>query len=130
MNWLATLAGLIVMLAAVWLTGLALISFIAPQTASRFLSGFASSARAHYFEQVLRIIAGAGFILFAGEMRFTAFFLVFGWVLVVTSVGLLAVPWQLHNRFAQWAVPLATRHLKLYALGAALLAAFTFYAML
>ncbi|NNF68036.1 MAG: hypothetical protein HKM98_11060 [Gammaproteobacteria bacterium] len=123
-------AGAIVALSGFWLVGLASISAFAPATASRFLSGFAASARAHYLEQALRIIAGTGFILFAPEMRFPLFFQIAGWILVITSLGLLALPWQLHNRFAAWAVPFATRHLKLYALGAALLAGFIFYAML
>lgn len=130
MNWLTAAAGIVVILAGLWLLGLAVTSALAPQAAARFLSGFASSARAHYLEQALRITGGAGFLLYAQQMRFTTVFEVFGWVLVITSLGLLAMPWRLHARFAQWAVPLAIRHLKFYALGAALLAAFIFYAML
>lgn len=130
MNWTTTTAGIVVLLAGLWLVGLAFISAFAPQTAARFLSGFAATARAHVLEQILRIIAGAGFVVFAAEMRFAQFFHVFGWVLILTSAGLLIIPWRIHNRFAQKVVPLAIRHLKVYAAGAALLALVIFYAML
>lgn len=130
MNGITLVAGAVVMLTGLWLVGLAAMSAFAPKKAARFLSGFASSAGAHYLEQALRIVAGAGFILFATEMRFTDAFRLFGWVLVITSTGLLVIPWQWHQRFATWAVPFATRNLKLYAAGAALLAVVIFYAML
>ena len=48
-------------------------------------------------------------------MLFPGFFIILGWVLVMTTVGLFAVPWQWHRRFARWGVPYATRHLRLLA---------------
>jgi hypothetical protein len=42
-------------------------------------------------------------------------------------MGLLLIPWQWHHEFAKWAIPLATRHMKLFGFGAAALAAFIFY---
>ncbi len=124
------IAGFVVVLAGLWLLALAGTSFILPERATQFLSGYASSARVHYLEQILRIIAGAGFVLHAAEMRYSQIFSIFGWILVITSTGLLLIPWQWHNRFAGWAVPFAVRHLKLYALGALILAAFIFYALI
>jgi hypothetical protein len=38
---------------------------------------------------------------------------IFGWVLVGTTLILAFVPWQLHHRFAEWSVPMATRRLPL-----------------
>ena len=104
----------------VWLTGLYLISLAlvmlpAPARAKRFLSGFASSAYTHYLELVLRLIAGVAILLYAPQMLFSNFFAIFGWILVVTTVCLFAVPWQWHQRFAQWGVPYATSNLKLVA---------------
>jgi hypothetical protein len=104
----------------VWLTGLYLISFalvmlLAPARAKRFLSGFASSAFTHYLELGLRLITGVAILLYAPQMLFSNFFVIFGWILVMTTVGLFAVPWQWHQRFAQWSVPYATRNLKLVA---------------
>lgn len=124
------ISGAIVVLSGAWLVFLAILSMRAPQKAARLLSGFASSARAHYLEQALRLIAGAGFLGFAEYMAFADAFRVFGWVLLITSALLLLVPWQWHNRFAQWVVPFAARHLKLYGLAAAALAAAIFYALL
>lgn len=104
----------------VWLTGLYLISFalgmlLTPARAKRFLGGFASSAFTHYLELGLRLTAGGAILLYAPQMLFPNFFVIFGWILVVTTVGLFAVPWQWHQRFAQWSVPYATRNLRLVA---------------
>jgi len=102
----------------VWFTGLYLIGFavvmlLSPAQAARFLGRFASSAFTHYLELVLRLIAGVAILLFAPKMLFSNFFVIFGWILVVSTVVLFAVPWQWHQRFAQWGVPYATRNLKL-----------------
>lgn len=104
----------------VWLTGLYLISFalvmlLARARAERFLGCLASSAFAHYLELGLRLIADVEILLYARQMLFSNFFVIFGWILVVTTVGLFAVPWQWHQRFAQWGVPYATRNLWLVA---------------
>ena len=44
-------------------------------------------------------------------------FRIAGWAIVVTSVGLLLIPWRWHHRFGQWAIPLVVRHMGLYAVG-------------
>ncbi len=62
-------------------------------------------------------------------MRFPGPFRVFGWLIIVTASGLLLMPWQWHHQFGKWAVPLAIRHMKLYALGAFLLGASILYAV-
>jgi len=124
------LAGILVALTALWLIGLGGAMLLAPERAARFLSAFASSARAHYTEQVLRLIAGAALVIFAPEMRFPEPFRIFGWILALTAVGLLLVPWRWHHRFGQWAIPLAIRHIKLYALAALGLGAFVLFAAL
>ncbi len=109
------LASILVLLTGIYLMSLAVISLLSPARATRFLGGFASSAFTHYLELGLRLIAGGAILLYAPRMLFSDFFLIFGWVLVVTTVGLFAVPWQWHHRFAQWGVPYATRNLKLVA---------------
>jgi hypothetical protein len=127
MTWLA---GIVVMASGFWLIGLAASIVVMPARAARFLTGFASSARAHYTEQVFRLIAGAAIVIFAAEMRFPDLFRVFGWLVVLTTSGLLLIPWQWHDRFGEWAIPLAIRHIKLYALAAFVLGAFILYAAL
>ena len=104
----------------VWLTGLYLIGFavgllLSPARATRFLGGFASSAFTHYMELALRLIGGGAILLYAPQMLVSNFFVIFGWILMGTTVVLFAIPWQWHQRFAQWGVPYATRNLRLVA---------------
>ena len=105
------LASILVLLTGLYLIGLAVVLLLSPARATRFLGGFASSAFAHYLELVLRLTVGVAILLYAPQMLFSKFFVICGWILVVTTVGLFAVPWQWHQRFAQWGVPYATRNL-------------------
>lgn len=106
-----------VLLAGLYLVGLAVVALVEPRTARLFLSGFASSAAAHYVELSVRLVVGAALVLHAPRMKFSGLFLVFGWVVIVTTIGLFAVPWRWHHRFATWSVPFATRHMVPFALG-------------
>lgn len=124
------LAGIIVVASGLWLVGFAIVILVAPGKAERFLTSFASSARTHYTEQALRLIAGIGFILFAPEMRFADLFRIFGWLLVLTATGLMLTPWRWHHQFGKWAIPLAIKYMKLYALGAFTLGLFVLYGLL
>ncbi|MBI3129799.1 MAG: hypothetical protein HYZ13_00430 [Acidobacteria bacterium] len=49
-------------------------------------------------------------------MLFPGAFRMFGWVLVITTGVLLLIPWRWHRRFAERAVPSATRYLSLVGL--------------
>lgn len=111
-------AGVIVAASGAFLIGLAGVIFIRPRLARRFLESFASSARAHVTEQVVRLIAGAAMVGFGPSTPMPHLFTVLGWVLMVTAVGLLLVPWRWHHRFGKWAIPFAIRHLNLVGLGA------------
>lgn len=113
---LNALTSVLVLLAGLYLVGLAAVAFVSPQMARRFLFGFASSALAHYSEMIIRLFVGAALLWHAPQMAFAGFFEVFAWVLIVSSLVLLALPWRWHRRFASWAVPLATRHMSLFAL--------------
>jgi len=112
------LSGIIVVAVGVYLIGLAVVIATKPLLAESFLKSFASSARAHYTEQAVRLIAGTAVVIFAPSMWYPDLFRLFGWVVIVTTVGLLLIPWQWHHRFARWAIPVAIRHVKLLALGA------------
>jgi hypothetical protein len=109
------LAAAVVLLTGLYLVGLAAVALFAPARATRFFDGFASSALAHYAELLLRGAAGGAMVIYAPSMRFSAAFAVVGWVLIVTTAALLAVPWRWHQRFARWAVPQALPHLRLIA---------------
>lgn len=124
MTWLA---GTIVVLTGLWLIGLGASCVVAPARTRRFLHAFASSARAHYTEQSIRLIAGAGFVGHAAQMRWPTVIAIFGWILVATALVLLLLPWRWHRRFATWAIPLAVQHLRLFAVGAFALGVFVLY---
>ncbi len=121
------IAGSVVVTFGLCLIGFAVVIVIKPLAAERFLNSFAGSARAHYTEQTIRLLAGIGLVVFAPSMWHPEVFSVFGWLIVVTAVALLLVPWQWHHRFGKWAIPLATRNLKLYAVGVFTLGSFILY---
>ncbi len=123
------LSGIVVSVAGVYLIAFTAVVAVKPLRAERFLKSFASSARAHYTEQAVRMITGASIIIFASSMWYPDLFMAFGWLLVVTTAGLLVIPWQWHHKFGTWAIPLAIRHLKFYAIGTAALGAFILYGM-
>jgi hypothetical protein len=106
----------IVVCAALYLLALGAGALVQPATARRFLGGFATTPQLHYTELALRILAGAAFVLNAPRMAFGSAILVFGWILIATSLVLALVPWRLHQRFAAWSVPKATQHMSLIGL--------------
>lgn len=122
---MSLLAGTVVVAFGLFLVGLTGVIFARPALAERFFKSFASSARAHYTEQVFRLLIGASIIVFSPAMWQADLFRLVGWVIVVTSVGLLLIPWRWHHRFGEWAIPLVLRHMRLYGVGL-----FTFGALL
>ena len=111
-----TIALLGILLAGFYLVGLAVLSFMNRAAARRFLLGFAGSACVHYLELATRLAVGGAFVIRAPLMKFPTVFSLFGWVLIITTACLLALPWQTHQRFAQQAVPHALRWLRLVGL--------------
>ena len=101
-----------------FLVGLALALVARPQTASRFLLGFAGSAGAHHAEMGVRALAGWAFLRHAPGMAFPRVFSGFGWILLVTTAVLLLLPWRWHRSFARKAVPPALERSGLLALAA------------
>lgn len=121
------LAGLLVVAFGIFLIGLAGISAFAPRRAREFLESFASSAKAHYTELAIRCLVGLSLVHFAPSMWFSQLFGIFGWTLLITTAGLLLIPWQWHHEIAKRAIRLPLSQLWLFALGAAALAAFVLY---
>jgi hypothetical protein len=117
------LAAAVVVLTGLYLVALGVLSLAAPARARRFLSGFASSARIHYLELLLRVAAGGALVAYAPRMLFSAAHSLVGWILIITTVALLVVPWRWHRRFAQWGVPQALAHLGLLGIASLLLGA-------
>lgn len=114
----------IIVLSGLYLLWLAWLSFAAPVRAARFLSSFASSARAHYLELFIRLVVGASLLLYTPQMQYPNLFRIVGWVLIITTLPLLAVPWRWHQQIAQRAVPCTTGNLKICGLASALFGGF------
>jgi hypothetical protein len=106
------------------LTGVA---FAKPAIAERFLMRFASSARTHYVEQILRLLIGAALVVLSPAMWQPTMFSLVGWAIVVSSTALMCVPWQWHHRFGERMLPIIVRHLRLYAVGSLAFGALLLY---
>lgn len=121
--------GMVIAAAGIGLLAMGVLGFVAPDRVRRFLDGFASSARAHYLELALRLVAGAALVLFAPSMHLAEIFRLFGWVVIVTTIGLLFIPWRWHQRFARFVVPIVNRYLGVYAVGSLALGALLLYGL-
>ena len=89
------------------LLGLAALFF--PARASRFLLGFAKTAKRHYAELAVRFIAGGALIFAAPQLPGTKILALFGWVLLVTTLVMLVIPWRKHQQFAHHSVTQAIK---------------------
>ena len=114
---MSSLAGIVVGACGLFLIGLTAIVFAKPALAERFFMSFASSARAHYVEQAFRLLIGASLVVLSPAMWQTNMFRLIGWVIVVSSIGLILIPWRWHHRFGQLVLPMVVRHMRLYAVG-------------
>ena len=118
-----------------WVFGLYLIllfllSVYYKKRAIRYFSAFASSARAHYLEQTLRMIAGIGVLLYSGQMLYSTLFKWLGYLLIGVSVLLYLTPWKWHNKFGEWAIPWTIKFIYVYAIGACVLGSFIIYCII
>jgi hypothetical protein len=111
------LAAIVVVACGLFLIGLSVVIFANPALAERFFMSFASSARTHYAEQALRLLIGASLVVLSPAMWQTNMFRLLGWAIVVSSAGLILIPWRWHHRFGERVLPLIVRHMRLYALG-------------
>lgn len=116
MEFLNTLAGVIVVVAGIWLIGLAAVAIAKPDRVKQFFDKFASSAFSHFLEMSVRIIVGVAFVIRSPQMKFPRAFALFGWLLVLTTAVLFFVPWKLHRRFADRSLPMLTSRMILFAL--------------
>ena len=110
-------AGAILVAFGLFLVGLTVVVFAKPAIAERFFLSFASSARAHYTEQVVRLLIGASLIIRSAAMWQPKAFWFVGWAIVLSSLLLILTPWQWHHRFGEKVRPMLIRHMRLFAVG-------------
>ncbi len=121
------LSGIIVVTFGLCLIGFALVVAVKRQLAEKFLRLFASSVKSHYTEQILRLIVGTAILIFSPSMWYSDLFRIFGWIIVITTVGLLVMPWRWHQRFAEKVIPLVIRFIAMYGVASFVLGAFILY---
>jgi uncharacterized protein YjeT (DUF2065 family) len=127
---LQTISMTVVAIIGVYFIALGMVAIVAPERGKSFLLGFADSHGKHYLELALRFIAGGGLVFYAPRMRYPEIFSAFGWILLVTTLGLLLIPWRWHDKFARKAVPAALQYLKLIGVVSLAIGAGLFYSML
>jgi len=106
---------LVVFASGVLLIGFAATTFSRPALAERFLMSFASSARAHYLEQTIRILMGSSLIVLSPTMWQATAFEILGWSIVLSSVALMLIPWRWHHRLGKHVLPKLVKYKRLYA---------------
>ena len=123
------LSGIVVVAGATFFIGLAGLVFAKPAVAERFFMGFASSARTHFIEQILRVLFGGALVTYSSAMWQADIFRLVGWIIVVSSVALILFPWQWHHRFGKRMLPVFIQHMRLYAIGTFAFGAVILYAV-
>lgn len=108
-------AGAVLVAFGLFLVGLTVVIFTKPSLAERFFMSFASSARAHYTEQVIRLLIGASLVILSPAMWQPNIFWWVGWAIILSSLVLILTPWQWHHRFGTHLLPIMIRRMKLYA---------------
>ncbi len=103
--------------------------FYPSNTDSPFFDLFAATKKAHFIEQTIRLMVGLSLIHFATVMNYTELFQVFGWLIVITSLLLILLPWQWHHQFALKVIPMVKNHLNIYGLLSLFLGVLLFYAI-
>jgi hypothetical protein len=124
------LTGIITTLFGLYLISLLILTLLRKKSSIIYFSSFASSAKAHYLEQLLRLIAGLGLLIYSEKMLFPKLFGIFGWALIATSILLFITPWKWHNKFGEWAIPFTIRNLILYSVSASILGLVILYCVI
>ena len=114
---MSLLSAIVVAGFGIFLIGLTVVIFASPALAEHFFMSFASSARAHYVEQVLRLLIGASLVVLSPGMWQSDLFHLIGWLVVISSIGLIVIPWRWHRSFGKRVLPTLVRHMRLYAIG-------------
>lgn len=127
---MALITELILWLFALGLTLFEVMVIVAKLKAIRFLNAFVKTPWHHFLEQTLRLIVGTALVIHSPHMKFSEFFGVFGWIVIITSLMLLGLPWRWHRSFAQKVIPTVIKLIHLYGLSCLALGIFIIYSLL
>lgn len=110
-------AEIVVTASGLFLIGVGAVMLIRPAITERFIMSFAGSRKAHFTEMFFRLLFGISLALLSMSMWQPKVFRVFAWVIIISSVLLLILPWQFHQRFGARVLPMLVRYMRLYAVG-------------
>ena len=130
MNYVVVLSGCVMVIFGLYLISLSIIAFWNKKIAVNYFSSFASSARAHYLEQILRLIVGMSMLSFSKSMLYARFFEMFAWIIILSTVLLMLIPWTWHNKLGKRVIPLTIQNLKFYAVSASIFGIFILYCVI
>jgi hypothetical protein len=104
---LRAIALIVVAAAGLWLVGVALLMALRPRYCLHLLETMKanlerSNWRLQFTEQGLRVLAGAALIVRAPASKLPLVFEVAGWVLVATSLVIMAAPIRWHGAYGSW----------------------------
>ncbi|AOE50344.1 hypothetical protein [Kangiella sediminilitoris] len=124
-----TISQIIVVLFAVGLMCFEPVAIIAKTKAIHFLEAFAKTPFYHFLEQTLRLIIGAALVTASPIMLYSDLFGILGWVVIITSLMLIGLPWRWHQKFAQKVIPTVKKYIHVYGVLSFTLGALTLYCL-
>jgi len=98
---------ILIVAAGVWLMGVALLMALRPAYGLHLMEKMRATLarsgwRLQFTEQGLRVVAGLALIVRAPASKLPLLFEVAGWVLVVTSLLIMAAPIRWHGAYGAW----------------------------
>lgn len=109
----------IVLLFGLFLVMVGFLMLLNPKKARETLQKAGSTNFINYAEITIRIIPAAAMVIYADYSKFTEFFHLLGWFMILTSAVLYLVPRKLHHAYAMksasYLKPLYIRFLSLFS---------------
>ncbi len=90
----------VVILFGVFIIFIGFVMFINPKKARVTLRKAGSTNFINYVEITIRLIPAIALILYADFSKFPEAFEIFGWIMLITSLILYAVPRKIHHKFS------------------------------
>ncbi len=85
-----------------WMIGLGVFMAVAPRRALAALAAMGGTARVHFGEMGLRLLAGAALMIASGGSRFPQALWLVGAFLIVSAVVLMLLPRRWHSAYSRW----------------------------
>jgi hypothetical protein len=130
MDFKVVFSGFVIVFFGLYLISLLVITILNKKIAVNYFSSFASSARAHYLEQIMRLIVGISMLFFSKSMLYAQFFALFAWIIIITTIVLILIPWTWHHKLGKRVIPMTIQNLEFYALLASIFGVFILYCVI